>query len=114
MIERRQREGSFLDRVEQEWDTITVKRQSDIAQSKTESVQSIFEIGQSKIELRQSIFSADDIKSLRRRLGITQTSLGQMIGVSHMTIWHWEHGSRQPSRVAERVLMGIRSEIDKI
>lgn len=44
--------------------------------------------------------NAIDIKNLRQKLGITQESLANKIGVTHQTINRWERGAFKPSRLA--------------
>ena len=39
----------------------------------------------------------ENLKSIRCNAGITQKSLGEMIGVTSVTIGNWERGVRQPS-----------------
>lgn len=49
-------------------------------------------------------FSAEDIKSLRLQMNLTQKSFAALIGVSVKTIESWEHGTNQPSGAARRLL----------
>ena len=44
--------------------------------------------------------SAEDIKKIRDKLGISQEALAHVIGVSFQTINRWERGACKPSRLA--------------
>ena len=44
------------------------------------------------------------IKAVRERLGLTQSILGGIVGVSTKTVESWESGYRKPSSSAMRVL----------
>ena len=48
-----------------------------------------------------------DVKQLRRRIGLTQTSLARLLGVSQPAVAAWERGTRratgQPSQMLERL-----------
>ena len=43
---------------------------------------------------------ADEIKRLRKQLGLSQEKLAQLLGVSFGTINRWERGACKPSRLA--------------
>ena len=36
------------------------------------------------------------LKALRKKAGLTQTKLGELIGVSLLTVFRWENGERSP------------------
>ena len=40
----------------------------------------------------------DDLKALRRRKHLSQTALGDLVGVNDNTIRQWESGTLQPRR----------------
>lgn len=44
--------------------------------------------------------SAIDIKSIRTRLGVTQETLAQILGVSFQTVNRWENKGQKPSNLA--------------
>ncbi len=48
-----------------------------------------------KIEGRDK-FSPEDVVAERERLGLSAREYGELIGVSHLTIYNWEHGRRAP------------------
>ena len=60
--------------------------------------------------------TCEEIKALRLRLGLTQTELGDVIGVYWGTVSRWEAGKMEPSTLALRALTELdrkRSRIQK-
>jgi putative transcriptional regulator len=53
--------------------------------------------------------TGEEIKALRLRLGLTQTELGEAIGVFWNTVSRWEADKMQPSTLALRAL----AELDR-
>ena len=49
------------------------------------------------------------IRSVRRRLGLTQKELARRLGVARATVTRWENGSRRPSRIA---VLAFRSALE--
>ncbi len=49
-------------------------------------------------------YQPQEIKSIRARLGLTQSLMGGIIGVSTKTVEAWEIGYRRPSSTAMRVI----------
>ena len=49
-------------------------------------------------------FEAEDVKSIRARLGKSQSEFALMIGVSVSTLQNWEQGRRQPDGPARALL----------
>ena len=49
-------------------------------------------------------FTPDDIKSIRRTLGLTQAVFAGAIGVSPKTVEAWESGRNKPEGPARRIL----------
>jgi putative transcriptional regulator len=49
-------------------------------------------------------FKPDDIKSIRSRLGKSQSEFALMIGVSTATLQNWEQGRREPHGPAKALL----------
>ena len=45
-----------------------------------------------------------DVKELRKKLGITQKSLAEKLGVDSVTVSRWERKETRPSRLALRQL----------
>ncbi|MDH3629287.1 MAG: helix-turn-helix domain-containing protein [Acidobacteriota bacterium] len=50
-------------------------------------------------------FKPSDIKKIRSRLGVTQTTFALMIGVSVATLRNWEQGRREPEGPAKALLI---------
>jgi len=48
-----------------------------------------------------------DIVSLRKKLGLTQVELADLLGVSEQAVQSWESGRRNPSVVAEKALLAL-------
>lgn len=38
------------------------------------------------------------LEAARKTAGLTQAELGRRIGVSRVSIWHWEHGRKEMTR----------------
>lgn len=54
-------------------------------------------------------WTAERIRALRERLDLTQTELGDEIGVALRSVQYWEEG-RQPSRLAIRMLESLEAK----
>ena len=52
------------------------------------------------------------IKSLRRRLELTQEQFAQRVGVTYGTVNNWENGKRTPLPFLLRRLLEMRQELD--
>jgi transcriptional regulator with XRE-family HTH domain len=48
------------------------------------------------------------IKKLRRRLGITQSELATLVGVSHSAVGSWEYGKARPEGRNREALVALR------
>lgn len=48
--------------------------------------------------------TARKIRSVRRRLGLTQEDLARRLGVARATVTRWENGTRRPSRTVALAL----------
>ena len=53
---------------------------------------------------RTTGFGAQDVRSLRQRLGKSQSQFALMIGVSVATLQNWEQGRRRPEGPARALL----------
>ena len=51
------------------------------------------------------------IKTFRKRYSLTQKKLGELTGVSNITVFQWERGERTPSKTAKILLSRIEEEI---
>jgi DNA-binding transcriptional regulator YiaG len=45
--------------------------------------------------------SGEEVKALRKRAGLSLAAFAKVLGVSSTTVYSWEHGLNQPSRLAE-------------
>lgn len=68
---------------------------------------------------RKVTFTAERLKAQRSRLGFTQEQMGQLLGVSALSIWKWESGGAAPraARVPEilgKIAMGKREALSLI
>jgi len=54
----------------------------------------------------------DEIKKIREPLGFTQKEFAQKLGVTKLTISHWERGFRSPSSLAVKAMLMLE-EIEK-
>jgi len=52
------------------------------------------------------------IKSLRKRLGLTQEQFAHRVGVTYGTVNSWENGKRKPLPFLLRRLIEIRDELE--
>ena len=48
------------------------------------------------------------VKAQRRRLGFSAKDYGQLIGVSPLTIYHWEQGKSRPRQRQMAALIAVR------
>jgi len=53
----------------------------------------------------------DDIKQMRRELGMTAVRFAQLIGCSHITVYNWERGRCRPSPLALERLTKIGKKL---
>lgn len=57
----------------------------------------------------------DNLKNLRKAVGLSQTQLADMLNVSNRTVSHWEHGNSEPSLSQLKELKSIlRVEYDDL
>jgi putative transcriptional regulator len=55
-------------------------------------------------------YRPNDVRRLRRELGVSQSVFAQLMGVSTVLVQSWEQGQRIPSRMARRLLEEIARE----
>ena len=55
-------------------------------------------------EVTIKIMAGQEIKKLRKRLGMTQQELADKIGVDRVTVARWETEQKKPSNLAKRQL----------
>jgi DNA-binding transcriptional regulator YiaG len=53
-------------------------------------------------------FSARSVKSQRQRLGFSAADYAKLVGVSPLTIYHWEQGKSRPRKGQLAVLVAVR------
>jgi DNA-binding transcriptional regulator YiaG len=53
-------------------------------------------------------FSARAVKEDRQRLELSAKDYGQLVGVSHLTIYNWEHGRSRPRTKQMDAWMAIK------
>ncbi len=53
---------------------------------------------------------SEEVKSLRKSLGLTQQKLAELLGVSFVTLNRWENGQVSPSKLALNKLHGLRNK----
>jgi putative transcriptional regulator len=62
--------------------------------------------------------TADEIRKLRRDVGLSQEDFARVVGTTTSGINRWENGKVQPSKIGQRVLhlaqRVVESERDKI
>ena len=86
---------------------------NSIAQGLSEAI----EFEQGKISARRNVvkvtppleFSAEEIKDIRRKAGLTQIAFANVLGVSPKTVEAWECGRNRPDGPARR-MMGLLRE----
>lgn len=74
-----------------------------------EGVKQMIAIRQGKLKpSRVFVYEEPDVRDVRERTGLSQSSFATLIGVSKRTIENWEQGRRRPTGPA-RVLLRIFS-----
>lgn len=53
-------------------------------------------------------YSAKSVRAQRRRLGLSTEEYGKLVGVSPLTIHHWEIGKARPRRAQLMALVAVR------
>lgn len=56
---------------------------------------------------------AELVRELRRRLGLTQEEFAAKLGVTFPTVNRWENRRAKPSRMAIKLIEGLRQQIDE-
>jgi len=62
----------------------------------------------SEQEAKSARLSPRLIHSLRRRLGLSQTALARLVGVSAPAVAHWEAGNSTPTGQNRAAVVGLR------
>ena len=53
-------------------------------------------------------YSARSVRAQRKRLGLSAQDYGQLVGVSGLTIYNWEHGTTRPRKAQVAALISVR------
>ena len=53
-------------------------------------------------------FSSRSVKAQRQRLGLSAADYGQLVGVSGLTIYNWEHEKARPRKAQLAALVAVR------
>jgi len=53
---------------------------------------------------------ADNIRNLRRNLGMTQEEFAHLLGITVATVNRWENGHNSPTRLARKALYDLAAE----
>ena len=53
-------------------------------------------------------FSARSVRAQRNRLGLSAEDYGRLVGVSGLTVYHWEHGKSRPRKAQLAALVEVR------
>jgi len=55
----------------------------------------------------------NEVKELRKRLGLTQDAFAFKLGVAPYTVRRWESGKAKPSKMAQKLLEEIEAKEKK-
>jgi len=92
---------------------------SKMGQALIEAMQELVDHSAGRIDLRTShisispvrdTISAEEIKSIRKELGMSQSIFATVIGVSKRTVESWENGRYSPDGAARRLLSVIQQD----
>jgi putative transcriptional regulator len=59
-------------------------------------------------------FRPDDVRQLRKDLGLSQSEFAMLIGVSVSTLQNWEQGRRRPEGPARALLRVVRTHPEAV
>lgn len=57
---------------------------------------------------RQARYSAEGFAAMRKKLGITQAQMGQVLGVSTLSVYKWESGQVTPRQTQQEKILALR------
>ena len=85
---------------------------SKVSKGIMQGLQEMLDHAQGKIELRSNyvsttpphVYTAEEIRSIRNSLNMSQGFFADVIGVSKKTVESWEYGRGKPSGAAARIL----------
>lgn len=58
---------------------------------------------------RKPVFSAESLKAMRLKLGITQSQLSTVLQVSSLSVYKWESGQATPRAAQQEKIFALRS-----
>lgn len=59
------------------------------------------------------MITSDEIREIRQRLGLSQQTFAERIGVGIATVSRWEQGHTAPRPIAKRAIRRLIEEIDR-
>jgi putative transcriptional regulator len=92
---------------------------SKMGQDLIEAMQELLDYSEGKIELRTSrlnispvreTISADEIKDIRKTMGMSQSVFAIVMGVSKKTVESWEAGRYNPDGAARRLISILQKD----
>jgi len=79
------------------------------------SVQEMDAIAKQKKEpARKTEFAEPEVKSIRDKIGLSQTRFAGLIGVSKRTLENWEQGRRHPAGPARALLRILENDPEQV
>ncbi|AOS78429.1 hypothetical protein Q5W_05330 [Hydrogenophaga sp. PBC] len=57
---------------------------------------------------RQARYSAESFAAMRKKLGITQAQMGQVLGVSTLSVYKWESGQVMPRQTQQEKILALK------
>jgi putative transcriptional regulator len=92
--------SELVDRLQRFTETLkTVESSADLPK--------ILTVRNIKLTLRPQVFSADEVKTIRKTLNVSQAVFAEFLGVSSATVQDWEQGIKTPSGPACRLMNEI-------
>ncbi len=58
-------------------------------------------------------WSAEEIRELRRKYGLTQRALADLIGVTSRSVYYYERRLREPARPTKMLLSRVEEDLQK-
>ena len=71
-------------------------------------------ISQREMQLSDTIMTPDEIRALRKRVGLTQSDFGEVLGVSQIAVSGWERGDRTPGEHRAAAMYQWRKRLDEM
>lgn len=57
--------------------------------------------------------SAEDIKALRDKLGLSREDFAHEVGATAMSVYRWEASLNKPGKMAKRLLEQLKERVDE-